>query len=180
MNSPPHNLDARIFTMQIIAGALLFGVVTFAGIAVFMVQNRGGAGMQQDPEHLPILTILAGVMLLSNATLSFIIPAAIVRSNLRRLAASSAGANAAVANPNLLLLGVRQASLIVSLALLEGAAFLGCIAYLMEGQVVALACVFVGLCLMVWNFPTNSGVANWLDRHQSLLEELRDLESRLH
>ena len=174
------SFPARIRIMQIIAGALLMGVVIFAGIAIFIVRNRDSLRALDAP---PYLTLMAGLMLLSNVPLSFIIPRFTVRALLQRLAAQprSLGTTREETEANLRasLLAGRQTAMIVGLALLEGAAFLGCIAYLQEGQLYSLGFVLVAACLMLWNFPTTNSVNDWLDHHQRLLEELQGAEGQL-
>jgi hypothetical protein len=71
------------------------------------------------------------------------------------------------------LLAVRQTSMIVGLALLEGAAFFACIAYLLEGQLWVLAIILTAMVLMMVSFPTEGRVQSWLAWQADQLDELR-------
>jgi hypothetical protein len=63
--------------------------------------------------------------------------------------------------------------MMIGLALLEGAAFLGCIAYLLEARPLALGVVVVAITPMLVNFPTEARVRAWLERQADQLAELR-------
>ena len=67
----------------------------------------------------------------------------------------------------------RQVSQIVGYALLEGTAFLGIIAYLVEDHVLALAVTGFCLLLMITTFPTRDRLNQWLDQQMDQLRELR-------
>jgi hypothetical protein len=71
------------------------------------------------------------------------------------------------------LLALRQATLIVTLALFEGPAFFGCIALLLEQQLYVIAVPLVALVGMALNFPTRSRVHNWLEMNARRVLELR-------
>jgi hypothetical protein len=84
------------------------------------------------------------------------------------------GANAAAyGTDNSKLLAVRQTTLLVSLALLEGVAFSGCIAYLLEAQPLVLGVVLVAVLLLLAYFPTEGRVRSWLERQTDQLVVLR-------
>lgn len=163
--------------MQIIAAALLLGVVMFLAIVLIIVFSRpNGAGIAPAGD-VPIVSVLAVSFLAIQAPLAFIIPGFQTRTALRRIASGTwqlpPGANAAsFATDASKLLAVRQTSMIIGLALLEGTAFLGCIAYLVEKQPFALVVVLVAVTLMLVNFPTEGRVRAWLERQADQLAEL--------
>jgi hypothetical protein len=68
---------------------------------------------------------------------------------------------------------VRQTTLIIALAMLEGTALLGCIAFLLEAQVWVLGLTIVALVLILLNFPTEARVSAWLQEQTDRLAELR-------
>jgi hypothetical protein len=168
----------RLRVMQIVAGALVAGVLIFLAVVLFLVHvQRNGQGMGR-PQELPIITLVALVMLASNAPLSFVLPRAQARMALRQIAAGTwqappQGTADQFATTTGRLLAVRQTTLIVSLALLEGAAFLGTIAYLLEANPLALVVVLLAVLLMLWQFPTEGRVQGWLDRQQEQLAAFR-------
>jgi hypothetical protein len=63
--------------------------------------------------------------------------------------------------------------MIVGLALLEGTAFLGILAYLIEAQPLALGVTGIAILCMLLKFPTRSRVQAWLERQTEQLTELR-------
>lgn len=179
MSSPDDMLPPkRLRVMQIIAGALLLGVLTFLAIALFLVSGRpqGAAGGTAD--GLPVISVLAVMLLVVDAPLAFVVPSFLMRSAVRRIASGAWQAPpgsdpAAFASDAAKLLTVRQTALIIGLALLEGVAFFACIAYLLEAQPFVLAVVLVAVALMLVNFPTEGRVRAWLERQADLLAELR-------
>jgi hypothetical protein len=169
----------RLRVMQILAAALILGVVIFLGIVLFLVQVQNGGRGLAPPQDVPIISLVLVVFFVVQAPLSFLLPAFIVRSQLRQIAVGSWALQGRVPNPALFatdggkLLAGFQSSLIIGLALLEGAAFFGCVAYLLEAQSFALAIVVVAILLMLVRFPTAGGVRSWLERQGAALSALR-------
>ncbi len=169
----------RLRVMQIIATALILGaVIACAACAVLVFQNNGQGWGQQQGE-LPVVSLLAGFMTLTNAVLSFALPPILVSAAVRRIATGTwrpAPNTAAQAFPTdaFKLLVVRQSTMIVILALLEGAAFFCSVAYVIEGQVYVLTGVAVCLALMLANFPTGGGVRAWFGRQLEAVQQARN------
>jgi hypothetical protein len=162
---------ARLRVMQIIAAALMIGVLTFLGIALFLVYGqRNGQGLGQAND-LPIVSLLAIAMFAINTPLAFFLPNQLARPALKQIAAAPENEREYDIDK---LLGVRQATLIVGLALIEGTAFCACIGFLLDADVGSL--VVVGLCLllMLALFPTRNRVRNWLDRQAMAVQDLRN------
>jgi hypothetical protein len=175
-------LARRVSLMQIIAGAMIAGVVAFTLIAVVMVRGNGGAGLA-PPEDRPILTFLAIGLLCVNVPLSLVLPDTILRRTIHAIAAGAltpkwANPEPDTRTPDDRLLAARQTGMIISLALLEGVGFLAGMAYLLEGQLYALGVVVVAVVLMAWHFPTQTGVQNWLERHRAVVRELTGPDDR--
>jgi hypothetical protein len=164
----------RMRTMQIIAGALLTGVLLFIPIALVHVQLQQKAPVRD----LPVLSVVAVVMLASCAPLAFLLPAIRTRSALQRIAAGTWQTPPDLdpeqyANVPVRLLFIRQLNLLIGLALLEGAAFMGCIAYMLEAHPISAGVVGVAVGLMVLQFPTRGRVRVWLERQMDQLAQLR-------
>jgi hypothetical protein len=168
----------RLTPMRIVAGALLLGCLVFLGIVLFMVlglRDGRGTALVQD---VPILSLAAVAMLAVCGPLAFLLPARITRLALGQILAGTwtmppGGDPRAFASGGAKLLAVRQMTLIVGLAMLEGTAFLGCVAYLIEAHPLALGVVGVALALMLCQFPTEGRVRAWLERQADALGELR-------
>jgi hypothetical protein len=166
---------ALVWITQVIAGAIVTGALIFLGIAVYVVQAHG---VQNAPE-VPLLSYVASAFVAVNMVLSFIIPDAVVRSRLVAIATrKGTGRQPALAGEPrdaTALLAVYQTRTIVAYALLEGAALFAGIAYLLEGEPLALIAATGAVLVMLLNFPTRGRVERWLELQQSRLDELRPL-----
>ena len=167
----------RLRVMQIIAAVLPLAVGIFLSIAVFIVQfTRDGQGLAPVGDQ-PIFSLLALGLLAVMAIVSLILPNPMVRQGLRRIAqrtvpgAPDADATLLVNAHEILVL--RQATLIISLALIEGPAFLGCIAYLLEGRVFVLGVVALAIGLLLVRFPTQASTRAWMRQQLDWLEQAR-------
>ncbi|MCI0463147.1 MAG: hypothetical protein L0Z62_39880 [Gemmataceae bacterium] len=177
MNGPEDPFPIqRVRVMQIIAGMLIVGVLFFLGLVLYLVHVEGQG--QRAQAGLPLVTMIAVGMFGVCALLAFALPAAMTNSALRRLADGTwqPPPNVkpqAFATTTQRLLLVRQTTLIVGMALLEGPAFLACTAYLLEVQPPALVVVGAAVFLMVWSFPTTGRVRAWVEQTADALEQQR-------
>jgi hypothetical protein len=159
----------RLVTMQIISAALMIGVVVFLGVVLFLVYVQQGGQGQMPAGDLPMVSLLAIAMFVLTTPLALFMPNQMAKAALKQMAARDwKGDDAAE------LLGIRQSTLIVGLALLEGTAFTACIAFLLEAHVSALIIVGLNLLLMLGLFPTRNRVRNWLDKQTMALQDLRN------
>ncbi len=178
MDSPEDILPKQsLRVMQILAGALLAGVIVFLIIVLTIVFTRNGLGMAPAAD-LPIISIVATLVLVVQIPFAFFVPSLQTRGTLQKIASGTwqllPGANAAAFNSDASkLLALRQSTMITGLAVLEGAAFFCCIAYLLEARPFVLSVVLVVLFLMVASFPTESRVRAWLERQTDQLARLR-------
>ena len=169
-------LDRRLGTMRIIFFTLLTGVVIFLVIAL-VVRANGNMG---PPPATPLLTYFGLAFAALQLVLSTFIPDRVAAQARRKMPPREAparagpegtqGWNATDRGP---WYAVYQTRLIIGMALLEGAAFLLTIAYLVEGYWLSIAGVVVLLAAMAARYPTRSGVDGWADRQQELLREER-------
>jgi hypothetical protein len=165
----------RVRVMQIVAGTLLTGVLVFLVIAIATASNRGP---QRGEATLPVVSIVAVVMLMVQLPLAFFIPHSGIQAGTRRIASGAwqgpPGSDpTAYASDTAKLLAVRQTAMIIRSALLEGVAFLGCIAYMIEGRAIALGVVAVAVIVMLLTFPTRGRVRSWVEQQANRLVELR-------
>ena len=178
MNDPDRSEDVvgpRLRTMQIIALALLMGLIIFLGMVVVLVQQRGGG--PQNPGVEPIISYMAfGFFVLMVLLWSFL-PARAAQIQVRKIAAGTwkpLQGMPATANPlAFALLTILQTKDIIGRAMLEGPAFFGCIAYLTEAQPVVLAVPGGALLLMLLTFPSRLRVELWLSQQQAVVDEIR-------
>jgi hypothetical protein len=179
MASPEDSLTRqRLVTMQIVAGALTAGAIIFLGVVLFVVHGRHNGQGMGPPGGLPIVSLMAVVMLGVLGPLAFIVPGILTKAALRQILTGAwktpPGADpTAFATVGAKLMAVRQTTMILGLALLEGTAFTGCTAYLMEAQPFVPGVVGVAIVLMLCKFPTAARVRAWLERQAEALTELR-------
>ena len=171
----------RTRTMQIISGALLFGLLVFLGVVFFLVEGGEQPAAKEKASSPPILSIVSIAWLVVSGTLAFLVPGIITRTFLRQLAAGRTGDSfLAKGNPHFQnasetekLLMIRQTTLIVSQAMLEGAGFLAAIAYLVERNQIGLFVGCAAAVLMIVKFPTAGRVRDWVHFQQTALQEMR-------
>ncbi len=73
------------------------------------------------------------------------------------------------------LAAIYQTRTVIRAALLEGTAFLACIAYMLEHQTIALAIAGLLLLMILSQIPTVSGLESWLDDELATVQQMRQL-----
>jgi hypothetical protein len=180
MNLPEDQFTRRVWTMQIIAATLIGGVVILAAIALFLVDADGPMAPPAAPGDWPIVSIVSLAVLAICAPLSIFISHMVLLGMVQRIAATGPTATGAgepdpLARDEVTLLGVRQMTMIMSFAWLEGAGTMAGIAYMLEAQSFALTTAMVAVAFMLFQFPTQGRIRVWLERHVLLVHELRQL-----
>ncbi len=154
--------EAAVRGMQIIAVALMMGVLMFLGVVLVLTQGD----ISGKPETLTMMAAGFGFLMI---VLHFVIPAISFRNQLRQAVAEGL-AQKSDDERTQRVVGIYQATLIVGLALLEGAAFFNLIAMMAEHCVASLGVVTLLVCLMLVKFPTRSKVSWWVE------DKLRELQ----
>lgn len=177
---PEVQFTRRVRTMQIIAAVLTGAVLTLAAVALYLVDTNGPMAPAPAPGTWPILSVTALVLLATCVPLSIVISNLMLRGMVQRIAAAKRTATGnrypdPAASDEVSLLVVRQMTMIISFALLEGAGTMAGIAYLLEAQSFALTTIVVTVLFMLFQFPTQGRTREWLERHVVLVEELRQL-----
>jgi hypothetical protein len=172
MNTDDEDLTYRTRTrvIQIIAGAILAGLLMFIAIVAIMVMNDNQPGRANAFGDLPLLSLMGCGLLAVNLPLSVIVPSAMAKNGVRQLAART-GENPQTFTGELI--NVWQTSFIVSRALLEGAGFLGALAYMVEKHWLGLAVALAVALIMLVTFPTEGRIRAWVERQQAALDEMR-------
>ncbi len=156
------NLQAHLQTMRILVFALVTGLATFTGVSLFIVQ---------DPprDELFMLSLIAPAFFVLEAGLSFFVPALMEKQLPQALAKQGK------TSPTPMDLAMFfQTKLIVSSALLEGAGFLGVIAYIIEHRPMVLAVPALAIAMLALKFPSADQVETYIDRKQREFEEMRN------
>jgi hypothetical protein len=164
-------LSLRIFVMRILIFALVSGIVIFLAITVFLRLNNP----RQPPNpNVPLISFLALGNAFANLLTYAIVPGLATTAGRRRIVRGPGWADpSARASDRIQLCALYQTRMIVGAAILEGAAFFLLIAYLLEGQVICLAAAVLFAALIAAKFPTQTGIANWMDKQAYLLDQER-------
>ena len=173
-------LRPRLRVMQIIAFAQLLGLVVTAAIFVYLVQvPHNGQGVA-PPQGLPIFSLVGVGVLTGVALVAFACPTFLLHQGVRAVARgdwSSPSGAAPLDSDADKLLALYQTTMIIGLALIEGAGLYCCIAYFLEGQPWMLALIALAIMLQAARFPTEGRVRAWLRRKLDRLEQTRGTDS---
>ena len=164
-NTGPQNetFEGSVRGMQIIAVALMSGVLFFLGIV--LMNTQGDVLSFKQPEIITIIAAGFGLLMIVN---HFVIPGIIASTQLKQLTTNDfTGFDEATRIDKLV--GVYRIQLIISLALLEGAAFFNLVALMIGNSGFSLCTAGVLLALMSMRFPTRDKVSFWV---QDKLREL--------
>ncbi len=177
-------LTIHLRVMRIIIGAMLMGVVSFLAIALFLASQR-----PLDPNRENLITLMALGGLAFAIIARFVAPRLVAANLIRQIAAGTwlpqrrAGMEAEEVAAELYasdaakLLAVNQTRTLIAAALLEGASFLGCLAYMVEGSIFALAVPLVGIVLLALTIPMSDRVIAWAETQQARISEMRTSKS---
>lgn len=158
--------DKVLRIMQIIAGALIAGVVSFAGVACFFVFGQQGGAAGAIPKNAPVMHIAIGFAVVA-VVISFVLSNLIAASGVKGVAKlTSDGTSTGPKELFGRLLGVAQTRMILAMAPIEGAAFFNGIAFIITKSLVALGVMGALLLIMSIHFPTKMKLARWLEDQQ--------------
>ena len=162
MPQDPIQIDPqRVRVMQIIVIALVTGVATFAAVAVVQAQGK--------PPGVPFLAYVgAGVATIVVVARMFV-PRIVAITQGRQ---ASAGFDLEKDQQKLVdtFCGTYQTKVVMENALLEGAAFLNLIAYMVETQTMSLAVAGGLVSIMLLSFPTGGRVESWVREQFEAIE----------
>jgi F0F1-type ATP synthase membrane subunit c/vacuolar-type H+-ATPase subunit K len=144
--------ETPLQTMQVITLAMVSGVVVFGVVAAVL------AGGLPGPPTGKMISLLAAVVAGMLFVAHLVVPGMVGRSVL----------TADVRADDAKLMGVFQAQLLIRLALLEGAAFLNLVVFLIEHNWWSLAIAGGLVFWMLSLFPTRTRVAHWMEDQRAL------------
>ncbi len=162
--APSATHAAAVRIMQIIVFALVMGVVSFLGVALVVKQGA----FDGEPEILSWLALgIAGVMFVVH----LFIPGIAASTALRQI--NSEDIRSAEADRRFELIApIFQTRLILACALLEGAAVLNLVAYIVEPYVGNVIVAAVLAAMIAGKIPTASKVEFWVQ------DRAREIEMR--
>ena len=176
--STPQDASSFARMAQIIAGSLVAGSSIFLIIALIIrASGRDGLFADRPWDILPpkgLITLIGLIFAAMTVVLSFVVPRSVVANIRKAILLSKAREGSANEEPGSLnFYNAFNTKMIVGLALLEGAAFFNGIAFLLEGHIPSLIAVAVLIGLMLARFPTQSGIASWVEDQESTLRDER-------
>jgi hypothetical protein len=167
-----------LVVLQVIVTAMVVGCMLFLAITLFLQPEPKPLGGNQTPILTYVGLGLAGVVLVVRT----IVPGRVVAAG-RQAIARDLGPVLARSSPNLLAdpdrggeLADRLAALfttrtIVACAPIEGAAFFQLVAYLAEGQLLALGVAITLILVLGGHFPTRSAIVSWIEAQARRIDE---------
>jgi hypothetical protein len=163
------SLPAQVRVMQIIVGALLMGVLLFAGIATFVTFFSPVVGPNNEAVPVvvpgpPMIAYFAAAMAVISILARLVVPGIIVRGSVKTLLNSKP----IEAVTKLDFVPIYQNSLIVASALIEGAVLINCVAVIADHQPWSLGIAALLIVIMGAGLPTVDRVDNWVG------DQLRD------
>ena len=172
-------LAGQVRVLQIIVAAVAFGPAAFLGY----VLSTAPAGAAAAGAGNVSLTYLACGAAVAAVIARLFVPPFIVRGFRRQIASGAwpppgqAGASlAAPLSDAGKLAAVYSVRTIVSVAILEGAAFFTVLAYLQERDPLALGAAVLLMSIIAAHFPTRTRVAEWVETQLPQLDEDRQEE----
>lgn len=173
-------LTGPVTTLRIILVALASGIVMFAVVAV-VVRSTGGFGADEGMNVLSWMALgLAPIALVA----SRVVPGLLADALRRQIASGKQQPPQTAAGPMAVLnemgqagalYGAYQTTTIISAALVEGAAMLSVIAFMLEGAWITLG-VALGLAgVILALFPSPARAAAWVSNQLRRIEEERQL-----
>lgn len=175
----------QVHIPQIIVGTLVTGALVFLVIAYVL----GGQRVEAGQDGQPIVTYTAVAFAVMALLARLIAANAICARNRQRIidrtwqapqppqyAQDAEGRSAKFLDETGdagKLFCIFQTKTIVSTALLEGAAFMGAVTYLIEANRIALIVAVAMIVAVAVHFPSRSGVVRWIEGQLRIIEEQR-------
>ncbi len=156
MNTNTGSPESITREAQIIAAALIAGVVVFCGVAVFAA---GGLNAQSDGT---LVSMVMAAMSLPQMLLYFFVSVFATE----RVVRNQHGRRSIPVTPENLPYQIMQLRTIIGFALLEGSCFMNIIAYILEKNWWSLAIVGVFVLFMLTNFPTTTKFKHFAETYQ--------------
>jgi len=161
-------IEPHVRVLQIICLAMMAGVMFFLMIVLFISKAKINSGM-------PLITMVGVVFAIPAYVCSFIVPRIVASTGLKVAATKldDEGHKADSETGLKSIFGLLQTTSIIRYALLEGAMFFNLIAFLLEGSVVSLIIVGLGLAIMAAHFPRQEASIAWVEERVSDVKQNR-------
>ena len=175
-------LARPVRVLQTIVGALILGLVAWLVVAHFVGPTARRDGRQ--PPAKPVITYLAAAYGAVTLVAALVVPPVLAGAGRRKIAAGTftvvqPGRGDAGSSEALLertgdagrLCYVLFPVTIVGAAVLESGGLLAGVAYLLEGESLAVGVAVVLLLALAMRFPTQARVEQWIDEQLELIQQ---------
>lgn len=176
----------RVRVLRIVIVAMLIGIMALLAVAWSTLSDsqRKAAALARKPTLSTLSAGLAGAAILG----SILVPAMLTKVNRQRIAAartgptstppwvraeSPSGSDPLKSEVGMQVGAAEFSNRILSVALLEGAAMLGGVAYMNEGRTWVLGPVALVLLVMVGRIPTESGFRHLVETEMQAVSDIR-------
>jgi hypothetical protein len=156
-----------IQVLQIVIGAMLMGIVTFAVVVV--VVRASGQDPQPPMPGKPLISYVAIAVAIGSLVFREVVGAAVVGAGLRKIVREGQRAGTSV-DRAAQLAGFFQKKTIIAAAMTEGPALFLLVAYLLEGNAAALIVAILLAASLAMLFPTQSRLTDWMETRRRRLE----------
>jgi hypothetical protein len=157
--------EKAVVTMQIIATALIGGLVIAGAIVLLLALGRN----QQAQPGLRVFSYITVVISVVNILLSIFVPNLFANAAVKNAELASGKSGSARGDDiGKQILKIAQARMIVGLALLEGAAFLCLLAFYLTKSWMLMGVFLLLLVIMAAQFPMRDKLENWLDAKRNV------------
>ena len=161
MGQPSIDQPQRVRVLQIVSLALMQGILIVGAIVIWM-------NLENEPADKPVM-VWIGLVIAAMAVVVRTIVGNFLRTGSRNAIDRTVWDELSSQKQDEQLIGSMQAGQIIELAILEGAAFLNLVFYLLEKQTISLFVVGGLLGLMAVAFPTGAKVDHWVDSQKQLI-----------
>jgi len=148
----------RIFTLTLIVGVIAITCVLM--VILFMVLE-GKPLAEFGP--VPVLSLLAVAIAIVGLAGSFAMPARVRRARAEQFATGIPLPGGPGESTVSRLASAYSASHILGMALAEGPALMGVVFFLIEGHWLALLPLGFGILAMIWKFPSEAALREWVE-----------------
>jgi hypothetical protein len=156
-------IHQRATALRILTLALIVGVVTITG--VFMVIHFTALEGKPLAEFgpVPVLSLIALAVAVIGLAGSIAMPARVRRATAEKFAAGMPLPGGPSESAVSRLAAAYGGSHILGMALAEGPAIMGVVFFLVEGHWLALLPLGLGILVMIWKFPNEAALRDWVE-----------------
>lgn len=157
------SVAGAVRAMQIIRLALVMGVVSFAGVVLFLKLTGGGPKGPAIPNPLfpnfPLVLLIGAFFGVTAVLASFVLPGVLEANGRKQVAAKNLSNEDEV---DLALVQVAQTLSVIRGALVEGVSFLLTISSMIEGHWWGLMWLVPLIALQLITMPTQTSIEEWI------------------